>query len=346
MQDVCDELEDAFEGSNAEDGGQDVSRRAPLYALITERLRKAIAQGLIEEGVVLLEGPVAELMHATRTPVRQALHELESAGLVSRFDGRGYLAGPRGTEPKRIALTAAMLGINGAPVRKVFGWEAIYEEVERNVVHLSVFDGFRVNELELARHFGVGRMIAHDVLLRLERAGLLEKDERQRWVVIPLDADRINHLYELRWLLEPPALRASASGTAASDIAPMLADLRCFIKAYPKVSPIAMDRLEQDLHVRLLSRCANIDLLQSLERTRCILTLSKHVLGETAPMPKDDPFMAEHLGVVAAVAAGDLGEAEAQLRKHLENSCPKVIQRVEYVRNTYARPELAYISER
>ena len=53
-----------------------------------------------------------------------------------------------------------MLGIDDAssPVRKKLGWEAIYDEVEREVVHLSVFDSYRVNEVELARHFGVGRV--------------------------------------------------------------------------------------------------------------------------------------------------------------------------------------------
>src|SRR5205085_1159986 len=179
-------------------------RQAPLYAMITRVLRKAITDGLLAEGAVILEGPVADILRSTRTPVRQALQDLEEEGLVSRFDGRGYVAGPAGVEPRRVSLTPEMLGIgDGAePLRKTLGWEAIYDEVERDLVHLSVFEQYRVNEIELARHFGVGRMVARDVLLRLESLGLLEKDERLRWVVKPLDAERINHLYELRWLLE------------------------------------------------------------------------------------------------------------------------------------------------
>lgn len=326
----------------------EVTRQAPLYALITQLLRKALVEGTIERGAVILEGPVAELLRSTRTPVRQALQELEEEGLVSRFDGRGYLAGPAGAEPRRVTLNAEMLGIVGAaePVRKTLGWVAIYDEVERDVVHLSVFDSYRVNELELARYFGVGRVVARDVLLRLEGLGLLEKDERLRWVVKPLDARRINHLYELRWLLEPVALRGAAGAASKEELEGMAAKLQKAIHAYPKVSRTDMDRLEHDLHVALLSRCPNSDLLQSLERTRCILTLSKHVLGVSAPMPEHDPFMGEHLAILESVARRDLVRAEAQLRQHLEDSCLTVIQRVEHLRGTYATPKLPYINER
>jgi DNA-binding GntR family transcriptional regulator len=319
------------------------SRQAPLYALITDVLRKAIASGAIEPGAVLLEGPLAELLHATRTPVRQALRALEDEGVVSRFDGRGFVAGPAGIEPKRVTLNAAMLGDGAAePVRKTLGWEAIYDAVERDVVHLSVFGHYRLNELELARHFGVGRMVARDVLLRLESLGLTEKDDRLRWVVTPLDAKRISHLYELRWLVEPAALRAAMAAHPVSDVQPMIASLRRAIRLYPDVSRTALDQLEHDLHVGFLSKCPNPELLQSLQRTRCILTLSKHVLGEAAPMPKRDPFMLEHLAVFNAVAEGNQAGAADLLRTHLEASCRKVIARAAMVRESVALPDLPY----
>ena len=323
-------------------------RKAPLYTVISDVLRRAILKGSIEAGSVILEGPIAEILRSTRTPVRQALFELEEEGLVSRFDGRGYVTGPPGTAPRRIALDAAMLGIAGdaEPVRKTPGWQAIYEEVERDVVHLSIFDRYRINEIELARQFGVGRMIARDVLVRLESLGLLEKDERQRWGVIPLDADRINRLYELRWLLEPAALRTSAVRLGAAELATMAADLSESMQAFPHVTRAQMDRLEHDMHVTLLARCPNSELLQSLQRTRCILTLSKHILGASAPMPRYDPFMAEHQEVLTAVAGGDVAAAENLLRKHLENSCGKVIERVKKVRATYAMPAAAYATVR
>lgn len=319
-------------------------RQAPIYEVITNMLRRALQDGSIEEGTVLLEGHVADLLGSTRTPVRQALRELEYEGLVHRFNGRGVLAGAAGVEPRRVSLSAEMLGIKNSDeaVRKTLGWESIYDEVERDVVHLSVFGNYRVNEVELARHFNVGRMVARDVLLRLESLGLMEKDERSRWVVTPLDSNRINNLYELRWLLEPAALRAAMIAAPSAEISLMMTELRKTMKAYPAVSRTSLDKLEHDLHVGFLSHCPNRDLLHSLQRTRCILTLSKHVLGVSTPMPKRDPFMAEHLSVLKAVSEGDVKAAQDSLRQHLEASCTKVSQRVELVRSTYPVPHLPY----
>lgn len=99
-----------------------LNRQAPIYARITDLLRKALLSGSIEPGAVLLEGPLAELLRATRTPVRHALRELEDEGLVSRFDGRGFLAGAPSAAPKRVTLDAAMLGIASTePLRKTLG---------------------------------------------------------------------------------------------------------------------------------------------------------------------------------------------------------------------------------
>jgi len=327
-------------------GGDGNHRQIPIYALVTDMLRRAIQDGSIEGGTVLLEGHVAEILGSTRTPVRQALRELEAEGLVSRFGGRGLLAGPAGIEPLRVALSPAMLGIKSSdePVRKTLGWESIYDEVERDVVHLSVFGHYRINEVEMARHFGVGRMVARDVLLRLESLGLMEKDERSRWVVTPLDEIRINHLFELRWLLEPAALRAAMVASPSPETAIMMADLRKAMRTYPKITRTGLDKLEYDLHVGYISQCPNKDLLQSLQRTRCILTLSKHVLGVSAPMPKLDPFMAEHLAVLKAVSENDSQKAQDLLRRHLEVSCTKVSQRVGHVRDNYPTPNLSYIA--
>lgn len=115
------------------------------------------------------------------------------------------------------------------------------------------------------------------------------------------------------------------------------------MRVYPEISRTELDKLENDLHVKYLSRCTNNELLQSLQRTRCILTLSKHVLGVSAPMPKCDPFMAEHLSILKSIADGDTLKAENCLRSHLEESSLKVYQRVSVVRENFPRPSLPYI---
>jgi len=68
----------------------------PRYELITRVLRSNIQRGILPEGLVLLEGPIATAMQTSRVPVQAALRQLLTEGLIHRFDGRGYLVGPSG----------------------------------------------------------------------------------------------------------------------------------------------------------------------------------------------------------------------------------------------------------
>jgi DNA-binding GntR family transcriptional regulator len=323
----------------------EVSRQPPLYERIGTTLRQALDHKTLPIGAVLLEGSLADIFGSTRMPVRQALQTLEAEGGISRFSGRGYVVGPPGTAPLRIALQPSMFSLAGRPIvaRKKSGWELIYEDLERDLVHLSIFGRYRINELEIARHFKMSRAVIRDALLRMESLGLLTKDERMRWVTRPLDASRIKDLYELRQLLEPAALQQALKKIDRATLRASVESLQTALSKYPAVSRTAMDDLEQDLHVRLLGMCSNQELIAGLERCRCILTLSKHVLGHSAPMPAYDPFISEHLEIFEAAGRGAPKQAARFLTEHLAHSCGKVIERAEVVRTCFELPSLPYL---
>lgn len=92
--------------------------------------------------------------------------------------------------------------------------------------------------------------------------------------------------------------------------------------------------------------CPDKALPQSLEHTRCVLTLGKHVLGTTMPMPKGDPFMAEHRGILEAVREHDETRAESSLREHVESSCVEVVARAQSLRQDFEAPRLPYVGPR
>ncbi|MBN9058031.1 MAG: GntR family transcriptional regulator, partial [Rhizobiales bacterium] len=104
------DLKVARNGRNAGGGGVD---RTPAYASIAERLRLGIESGSLPQGAVLLEGPLASIFGSSRSPVKQALAQLEEEGLLRRFDGRGLLVGATG-EPKRLKITAEMFDLDAA----------------------------------------------------------------------------------------------------------------------------------------------------------------------------------------------------------------------------------------
>lgn len=314
--------------------------KSPLYLRIRDVLAEAISAGRLPRGALLLEGPVAALFASTRTPVRQAFALLEAAGAIRRFDGRGFLVGQGRSGPKRVMLTSEMLGLDDeAPaLRKAPAWEAIYESLEREMVHLSAFGRHRINEVELARARGVGRQVARDALTRLEALGIVEKDERMRWTLVPLDEARMRDLHDIRVALEPVALVQAAPFIPPAARRAMTERLEEALALYPDLSVAAMDALETDLHVTCLGYCPNRELLIALRRARFMLNVSKHVIGVSHRLPSDEPFIAEHLAVFRALDVDDSGRAAETLRHHILVSLPKIIGRVGEIRQAH-RPE-------
>ena len=323
------------------------SRR--LNDQVYELLQRMIADRTLRAGTALREGQLVKLFGASRAPVRQALARLHDEGALRKVAGHWHVVGgaPGPVEEvdavREVDLTSLLAGAGSPQIRKSPAWARIYEQVERVVIHRSAFGSARVNEFELARHYGVGRLVARDVLTRLEGLGMIEKDARQRWLIVALDARRVTDLNEVREQLEPAALRQSCHGLARPELAAMRQRLLRPIESYPHVEPATMNALELDLHVACLARCPNRELLSALRRTHCVLTLSKHVLGVEMPLPDYDPFMVEHLAVLDHLLDGDVLGAVTALGRHLASAAPKVVRRLATFRSEFKAPELSFI---
>lgn len=318
--------------------------RTPAYATIAERLRRSIESGALPEGAVLLEGPLAALFGSSRSPVKQAFAALEAEKLLSRFDGRGFLVG-RASAPKRLKITADMLELKPevASAPKSFAWQSLYYDFEREIILRSVFDRFRVNELALARHFGVGRTVARDLLIHAQQVGIVTKGEKSHWWIVPLDEARFRDLYDLRSLLEPVAICSAIGKIPPAFLAAMEARLKDVIAQFPHVSISALDVLENDLHIDCVGYGSNPEVIEALKRTRCLLVSGKHIQAALKCAPFVDPFMEEHLDVVVAIRRGNARAAKNALLAHLKSSSEKAAERLGNFRATQFAAALPYI---
>lgn len=61
----------------------------PIREIVFIELKKAIFDGRIKEGEHLVENTIAEKMEVSRTPVREALRQLEAEGLVNNIPRKG-----------------------------------------------------------------------------------------------------------------------------------------------------------------------------------------------------------------------------------------------------------------
>src|SRR5258708_19995335 len=92
--------------------------------------------------------------------------------------------------------------------------DQVYERMRESIRTGRVRPGDRLQEIGLAEALGVSRTPVREALALLARDGLAEMQGRG-FVVTGLSPQDIGHIFELRRLLEPPAVRDAA--TAATD---------------------------------------------------------------------------------------------------------------------------------
>lgn len=318
--------------------------KRPAYARICDTLRASIEAGTLPPGAVLLEGPLAHLFGSSRSPVKQALAQLESEGLARRFEGRGLLAGAVGA-PLRLDLGRQHLTPDGADE----GGEpdaatALYYVIEQEILLRSLFGRFRVNELALARHHGIGRTVARDLLQKAQQAGIVVKEDAHWWTV-PLDEGRLRDLYRLRELLEPAALVEAAGHLPNDVLGTVAARLTAAIGRFPRLSIGELNELEQDIHATCLGFCPNRAILEALHRSRASLISGKHMQSILMGPEGTDPFLEEHAAIVSALQAGRADAAAAALLAHLSASREKGVERLAAYHRRFSAPAIAYIMD-
>lgn len=302
-------------------------RPAPRYAAIEQRFAAAIASGALPPGLVVTEDPVAKLFGTSRTPVRTAFNELERRGLLERFDGRGFVV-PGAEEPRRLALTRAMLGLgedDAAP--KPITSDRIARDFEAAVAQALPFGQYQVIEQAAADHYGVSRTVVRELLSRFQDRGLVSKDERSHWVVGPLTAQDIAHHFTIRAQLEPVALTESAPHIPPAELTAMFDRARTARPDGDSLPPETLERLETDVHVTLLARSANPHLLRMINQSQVALSVNQ-VFAETVGTRPFSVALAEHCIIYEFLSRGAWDAAADALREHLRLSALRTRKRL------------------
>ena len=205
------------------------------------------------------------------------------------------------------------------------------------------FASWRVNEAELARHYGVSRTASRDVIGRLQQRGVVRKDDRSRWYAPALTPQHVGELYELRWLLEPVALDKASTRLPDGLLAGMRERLLTAVAHPERVDGDMLDALERDLHITVLGHCGNGALMQAIVQPQSLLIAHRFLNRWTSRMFDSEPFLPEHLAIVERLAEGHVAEAAAALESHLRISRDRALARIEVIaRGTQPEP-LSYL---
>lgn len=301
------------------------------YDVIYKRLRESIVAGRIVPGFVLLEGPVANVFGTSRAPVRKALNLLVTDGLLTKFDGRGYLASPLGQPvvPQRLPLNAASLGLdaNGGSINIPSESERIYDELERSISTCIVFGHFRIDEAAVVEYFHVNRTAVREVLSRLVDRGLVEKAVYSYWGAGPLTARGVRQDYELRLLLEPAALKVSGPHLDRAFLTSLLESLGRMLKHPESTSAAELDRIEQQIHRDCLAHHPNRKMLEVINHCQMPQVVER-AFSDALNLPVESKTVEEHMRIVEHLLDGDYGRATQALGDHLQASSKRTQEKL------------------
>jgi DNA-binding GntR family transcriptional regulator len=179
--------------------------------------------------------------------------------------------------------------------------------------------GERINEVHLAARLGVSRTPLREALMRLVSEGAVTSVPRLGFYVVPLTAEELLHLYPIRGLLDPAALRLG--GLPARDQIDRLKDINARFAAAD--DPMEAVRLDDEWHLELIAGCSNPVLLGFIEqmmwRTR------RYELGLMRERANVEHTAHDHQRVIDALDAGDLDAACAALEANMRSGLQPIL---------------------
>ncbi|AOF92734.1 GntR family transcriptional regulator [Sinorhizobium sp. RAC02] len=306
-----------------------------LYEIAEDVLRSNIEAGVLPPGLVLLEGPIADILQISRAPVQRALQTIEAEGLVHRFAGRGFLVGPPGAgiEPNRTDIKALGLIVPrhaDEALQSRSSWERIYNEVEADVAGCVVFGRYRIVEMELANHFNVSRTVVRDVLTRLRERGLVRKNQSSHWIAGPLTAQMVKDHFVLRKILEPPAIRLGARTVSQTRLEVLLQRL---LVAEADGSSGSLRGIEI-MQAEFIEHCvlaAPNERLKDLVRNNLLPVTATDRLLRRLGLPGDPAIITELRLIVELLLRGATEAAASMLETHIEASLNRTIAQMKIV---------------
>jgi len=325
--------------TNAEPPSPNGRRR--IHDMVAETLRAAILRGDFEPGATLRGGPVAEAFNVSRVPVLRAFEALQASRLLARHPRRGFIV-LGGNGPEHALTKAEILAVIPATTRdavRLRSWrDRIYPDLEREVAGRLLFGHFQIRTQALAEHYGVSRTVANELMVGLERVGIVRQESNARWYAGPLTRQHIVELFELRILLEPPALLQAAEVVPSSELRAMQAHLNAVKRQAPRFDPLRLHQLELDLHHGVVLRCTNSQMRDMLYRCQLPL-IASHLAFDVEQERPEVPLMLEaHADILASLLKRRFETAAAALKSHLQQSRSEASERMLRVSQTSSPP--------
>jgi DNA-binding GntR family transcriptional regulator len=209
--------------------------------------------------------------------------------------------------------------------------DGAYAQIKKDIFDFQLLPGDRFSEADVAERLGISRTPVREALFRLQREGYLDVAARSGWVVLPLDFELFDHLYDLRMVLETTAAgrlckrvdRVAGQQTSAEDMA--LDGLQRIWLVPPEDRVTDGQRvaeLDEGFYMALVAAAGNPEIArvhrEVTERIRIIRRL------DFTQAVRIEITYDEHGKILRAILMRDPDEAARLLHAHIEASKAEV----------------------
>lgn len=196
--------------------------------------------------------------------------------------------------------------------------ELVYSSLQTHLRSGTLVAGQPLQEEYVAEMLGVSRTPVREAMMRLASEGLLATEGRS-FVVPELTRADLDHIYEIRFLIEPAALRGIAASTADRTVrAPIEAALAAATAAHQAGDALAFREAAARFRAAWLALVPNNRLVKVIEQYADHM---QHIRAMTLGDPKVRPIVLKGIKqIAAALAKGDGDAAAAAMQENLRQA--------------------------
>lgn len=187
--------------------------------------------------------------------------------------------------------------------------------------------GDRIIQEQIAQALGVSRQPVQQALALLRNQGVLHDAPGRGLIVAPLDPSHVQHMYDMRAVIEGLACRRAAETNAdkAAKFGPAL--IEAGRKAVASGAVAKMIAADMKFHEFIYGLSGNPLVAPALATH---LTYTQRVMGEVLirdEKPRD--IWNQHAEILDAIAQGDGARAESLARAHITQAAGFMVARLE-----------------
>ncbi len=194
--------------------------------------------------------------------------------------------------------------------------EQIYAILREDILHQNIPCGTKLTLKALQERFEVSSSPIREALTRLSQDDLISYYSNVGVRVIEPTGEDVREIYQLMGDLDALAVRYSAeSGQAAQVIAALEQNLTSISE---ESTALQWQTLSDEFHLIFYAHCGNTRLCQTAERLRAQMSILAYQY-QLQPQTRAE-ILREHRSIYEVYRKGDIPEACARMRQHLDRS--------------------------